>query len=249
MSNLLLLDHLLRHWLLLAILVVLHIARHLKFTKDFITSTPYVGNPLAIVHLPSTVQLSQAVKLLFAHEFNLLETVFLHKPNRSADPASPVVIDRFLTTAEVPFAGHLTIGTGFYLLSRAQAGDGHVVHENKRYSRPPWSGGCLFAGSSHAARALWRSQVGAWLAGGLVSVSLYVFPGGVDGVVRTRMFGGTREDPAAGSTASTLGSVHTIDIEQAERDMCCGGLAGNSKYHLGMCGGADSEKAATCKAY
>ncbi|KAJ7040993.1 hypothetical protein C8F04DRAFT_1253498 [Mycena alexandri] len=42
-------------------------SRHLKFTKlDVFTSTPYVGNPLAIVHLTSTIQLSQAEKLLIA---------------------------------------------------------------------------------------------------------------------------------------------------------------------------------------
>ncbi|KAJ7489176.1 hypothetical protein FB451DRAFT_1223966 [Mycena latifolia] len=93
-------------------------ARHLKFTKlDVFTSTPFVGNPLAIVHVPSSVQLSQAEKQLVAREFNLSETVFHHE-NDAADIESPVVIDIFTTTEELPFAGHPTVGSGFFLLAR-----------------------------------------------------------------------------------------------------------------------------------
>ncbi|KAJ6598234.1 hypothetical protein DFH09DRAFT_1243799 [Mycena vulgaris] len=94
-------------------------ARHLRFTKlDVFTSTPFVGNPLAIVHVPSTVVLSQAEKQLVAREFNLSETVFHHEQD-PVDSTSPVVIDIFTPTEELPFAGHPTIGSGFCLLSRA----------------------------------------------------------------------------------------------------------------------------------
>ncbi|KAF7369199.1 Phenazine biosynthesis PhzC/PhzF protein [Mycena venus] len=93
--------------------------RHLRFTKlDVFTSTPFIGNPLAIVHVPSTAQLNQAEKQLIAREFNLSETVFHHEQDR-ADSTSPIFIDIFMTTQEIPFGGHPTVGTGFYLLSRA----------------------------------------------------------------------------------------------------------------------------------
>jgi PhzF family phenazine biosynthesis protein len=93
--------------------------RQLRFTKlDVFTSTPFVGNPLAIVHVPSTVELSQMEKQLIAREFNLSETVFHHVQD-AVDSTSPVVIDIFTPTEELPFAGHPTVGSGFYLLSRA----------------------------------------------------------------------------------------------------------------------------------
>ncbi|KAF7369334.1 Phenazine biosynthesis PhzC/PhzF protein [Mycena venus] len=92
--------------------------RQLRFIKlDVFTSTPFVGNPLAIVHVPSTVDLSQTEKQLIAREFNLSETVFHHE--QDAPGTSPVVIDIFTTTEELPFAGHPTVGSGFFLLSRA----------------------------------------------------------------------------------------------------------------------------------
>ncbi|KAF7369198.1 Phenazine biosynthesis PhzC/PhzF protein [Mycena venus] len=93
--------------------------RQLRFTTlDVFTSTPFFGNPLAIVHVPSTVKLSQTEKQLIAREFNLSETVFHHEQDASGNPTSPVVIDIFMTTVELPFAGHPTIGSGFFLLSR-----------------------------------------------------------------------------------------------------------------------------------
>ncbi|KAJ7770273.1 hypothetical protein DFH07DRAFT_272098 [Mycena maculata] len=94
-------------------------ARHLKFTKlDVFTSTPFIGNPLAIVHIPSSVNLTQAEKQLIAREFNLSETIFHHEQD-TIDASNPVVIDIFTPEEELPFAGHPTVGAGFYLLSRA----------------------------------------------------------------------------------------------------------------------------------
>ncbi|KAJ7267242.1 hypothetical protein C8J57DRAFT_1181887 [Mycena rebaudengoi] len=112
--------------------------RQLKFTTlDVFTATPFLGNPLAIVHVPSTVSLTQTEKQLIAREFNLSETVFHHEQPLSA--GSPVVIDIFTPTSELPFAGHPTIGSGFYLLSlapqldaltlRTKAGDIPVVRD------------------------------------------------------------------------------------------------------------------------
>ncbi|KAF5355511.1 hypothetical protein D9758_006416 [Tetrapyrgos nigripes] len=88
---------------------------------DVFTNTRYVGNPLAIVSVPSTSpSLTQHQKQAIAREFNLSETVFLHDPIQGADSNDPLIfpIDIFTTTEELPFAGHPTVGTGWYLLGR-----------------------------------------------------------------------------------------------------------------------------------
>lgn len=111
----------------------------LRFTQlDVFTTTRFAGNPLAIVHLPKDHGLSQSQKQLIAREFNLSETVFLHE----SDPDSPTTIDIFTATEELPFAGHPTVGSGWYLLSQAphrdsvtlrtKAGDIPVVRESAR---------------------------------------------------------------------------------------------------------------------
>ncbi|KAF7294441.1 Phenazine biosynthesis PhzC/PhzF protein [Mycena kentingensis (nom. inval.)] len=95
---------------------------HLRFAQlDVFTSTPFLGNPLAIVHLPNGTLLSQDDKQLVAREFNLSETVFLHQHNSASD--APVVIEIFTPNEELPFAGHPTVGTSFYLLSLAPERD------------------------------------------------------------------------------------------------------------------------------
>ena len=89
-------------------------------TVDVFTKTRYQGNPLALVHVPAYHDpLTQAQKQLIAREFNLSETVFLHEPTNTssaADP-NPIKIDIFTPDAELPFAGHPTIGSAWYLLS------------------------------------------------------------------------------------------------------------------------------------
>ncbi|KAF5338814.1 hypothetical protein D9758_012069 [Tetrapyrgos nigripes] len=109
---------------------------------DVFTNTPYLGNPLAIVSVPSSLSLSQEQKQAIAREFNLLETVFSHEPIQPSDSDnSPIFpIDIFSTTDELPFAGHPTIGTGWYLLHehpdrqsitlRTKAGDVPVVRDS-----------------------------------------------------------------------------------------------------------------------
>jgi len=255
--------------------------RCLRFTKlDVFTSTPYIGNPLAIVHVPSTVKLSQNEKQLIAREFNLSETVFHHEQDK-IDSASPIVIDIFMTTEEIPFGGHPTVGSGFYLLSRAQqldtvtlrtkAGDIPVVRgtrkDNQRTVRlqvpidftvhpslsipsvkqlqPMLNDADYVSGSSGAEACASPVKGITFMLPALTSEdalarlqpyptrlvipdkpglnAVYMFYERADGVVRTRMFDGTMEDPATGAAASTLGGwlalrrgpgVHTIDIEQ-----------------------------------
>ncbi|KAH9476065.1 putative isomerase [Psilocybe cubensis] len=93
-------------------------ATKLAFTNlDVFTSTRFLGNPLAIVRIPSDLEggLTQSQKQIIAREFNFSETVFLHE---TSDADSPVTIDIFTPTRELPFAGHPTVGSGWYLLSR-----------------------------------------------------------------------------------------------------------------------------------
>jgi PhzF family phenazine biosynthesis protein len=90
----------------------------LSFTTfDVITGTRYSGNPLAVVEVPveHSSTLTQAQKQSIAGEFNLSETVFVHE---TASKVAP--IDIFTHEAEVPFAGHPTIGSGHFLLKYQQ---------------------------------------------------------------------------------------------------------------------------------
>ncbi|KUM64555.1 hypothetical protein ACN42_g2504 [Penicillium freii] len=100
---------------------------HIKFvTLDVFTSTPYSGNPLAVVFLPEddSIALSQSQKQTIAREFNLSETIFVH-PVREK---SKRTIDIFTTDCELPFAGHPTIGAASWFLSHsADPADGDGV--------------------------------------------------------------------------------------------------------------------------
>ncbi|KAF2147420.1 uncharacterized protein K452DRAFT_304261 [Aplosporella prunicola CBS 121167] len=91
-------------------------------TLDVFTRTSFAGNPLAVVSVPPALQLSQDQKQIIAREFNYSETVFLHERLERAENAC-WPIDIFLTTAEVPFAGHPTIGTACHVLSQLEARD------------------------------------------------------------------------------------------------------------------------------
>lgn len=112
----------------------------LEFTTlDVFTTKRFVGNPLAIVHVPTEAaqSLSQEEKQLIAREFNLSETVFLHERLPNTSHVFP--LDIFTTFQELPFAGHPTIGAGSFLLSkypdlatitlRTKAGDIPVIRE------------------------------------------------------------------------------------------------------------------------
>jgi len=87
-------------------------------TVDVFTAKPYEGNPLAIIRIPDGVTVSQEQKQNIAREFNLSEATFLHEKGTDTQDHAWTV-DIFLTTAEIPFAGHPTIGTACYALARA----------------------------------------------------------------------------------------------------------------------------------
>jgi PhzF family phenazine biosynthesis protein len=84
---------------------------------------------LAIIRVPSThkASLTQNQKQTIAKEFNLSEIVFLHLPSSPSVSTTSRDIDIFTSYAEVPFAGHPTIGTTYYLLKTANEGsDGEI---------------------------------------------------------------------------------------------------------------------------
>ncbi|OAA79343.1 Phenazine biosynthesis PhzC/PhzF protein [Akanthomyces lecanii RCEF 1005] len=93
-------------------------------TYDVFTDTPYRGNPLAVVTIPADLPAppTQAQKQAVAREFNLSETIFIHEP-ASPSSSSSRTVDIFVTNAEIPFAGHPTIGAAVSLLSGSGAVD------------------------------------------------------------------------------------------------------------------------------
>jgi predicted PhzF superfamily epimerase YddE/YHI9 len=85
-------------------------------TLDVFTETSFKGNPVAIVQVPSDAHLSQNQKQRIAQEFNLSETVFLHEQTAADVASREARIDIFTSIAEVPFAGHPTIGTSNFIV-------------------------------------------------------------------------------------------------------------------------------------
>lgn len=90
-------------------------------TLDVFTSTPYSGNPLAVVFLDKSQAVTQAQKQIIAREFNLSETIFVHPVQDSTKRT----IDIFTTDCEIPFAGHPTIGAASWFLTHS--GDNGVT--------------------------------------------------------------------------------------------------------------------------
>jgi PhzF family phenazine biosynthesis protein len=72
---------------------------------DVFTATPYLGNPLAVVHDADGLTAAQMQQ--FASWTNLSETTFLLTPGEGADYRVRI----FTPTRELPFAGHPTLGS------------------------------------------------------------------------------------------------------------------------------------------
>lgn len=95
-------------------------------TLDVFTDTPFLGNPLAVVVVEdkdrSALEQEDGpdIKQMIAKEFNLSETVFLYlrphetlsAPDRSSNEREMRI---YTIDTELPFAGHPTIGTAYFL--------------------------------------------------------------------------------------------------------------------------------------
>ena len=79
-------------------------------TLDVFTAQRYAGNPLAIVIESDGLDADQMQAM--AREFNLSETVFVEAP---ANPEHRAKLRIFTPGAELPFAGHPTIGAAVLL--------------------------------------------------------------------------------------------------------------------------------------
>lgn len=88
-------------------------------TLDVFTDRAFAGNPLAVVL--GADGLSPAQMQTIAREFNLSETIFVMAPR---DPAHTARVRIFFPTAEIPFAGHPTVGCAIHLATQsARSGD------------------------------------------------------------------------------------------------------------------------------
>src|SRR5262249_11986304 len=79
-------------------------------TLDVFTAERFAGNPLAVVH--DSKGLDSKRMQAIAREFGLPEPVFVHP---AADPAHSARLRIFTPAAELPFAGHPTVGTAALL--------------------------------------------------------------------------------------------------------------------------------------
>ncbi len=86
--------------------------RYTYYTADVFTSRRFGGNPLAVI--PDASGLDAPAMQTLAREFNYSESVFIFPPE---DPAHTCRLRIFTPAAELPFAGHPTIGAAFVLAS------------------------------------------------------------------------------------------------------------------------------------
>ncbi|MBW3535010.1 MAG: PhzF family phenazine biosynthesis protein [Gemmatimonadetes bacterium] len=102
---------------------------------DVFTDRVFGGNPLGV--FPDAASLDDALMQAIAREMNLSETVFL-SPAATADGTRRVRI--FTPAVEVPFAGHPTIGTAWFLVASGSVpveGDTVTVRLDENVGRVP----------------------------------------------------------------------------------------------------------------
>ncbi|HET7309686.1 MAG TPA: PhzF family phenazine biosynthesis protein [Mycobacteriales bacterium] len=91
---------------------------------DVFTTTPYAGNPLAVVL--GADDLSTAQLQALAREFNLSETAF---PMAASTDAATYRLRIFTPATELPFAGHPSVGAAWVMRSLGRISDGQIVQE------------------------------------------------------------------------------------------------------------------------
>jgi trans-2,3-dihydro-3-hydroxyanthranilate isomerase len=97
------------------------------FIADVFTDRPFTGNQLGV--LPDAEGLSTRAMQAIAREFNFAESTFVLPPS---SPESAAKVRIFTPKAEMPFAGHPTIGTAAVLahLKRVKVPGTAVLEEN-----------------------------------------------------------------------------------------------------------------------
>jgi trans-2,3-dihydro-3-hydroxyanthranilate isomerase len=93
-------------------------------TLDVFTDRRFGGNQLAV--FPDARGLSDGDMQSLAGEMNLSETTFVLPPE---DPSHTARVRIFNRTAEMPFAGHPNVGTGYVLADLGRDTDGVLVFE------------------------------------------------------------------------------------------------------------------------
>jgi len=93
-------------------------------TVNVFTQRRFGGNPLAV--LPNADGLSDAEMQAIAADFNLSETTFVLPPE---NPQNHARVRIFTPKAEMPFAGHPNVGTGFVLATMAGDPPEHYTFE------------------------------------------------------------------------------------------------------------------------
>lgn len=82
------------------------------YTCDVFTSKRFGGNPLAVI--PHAHKIPEEALPLITKEFQYSETAFVYPPKNSSNTRRVRI---FTPGAELPFAGHPTLGTAFVLAS------------------------------------------------------------------------------------------------------------------------------------
>jgi trans-2,3-dihydro-3-hydroxyanthranilate isomerase len=80
---------------------------------DVFTQTPLAGNPLAV--FPDAHRLTDVEMQALAREMNLSETTFIFPRDAATEAQEGKKVRIFTVEAELPFAGHPTLGTALYL--------------------------------------------------------------------------------------------------------------------------------------
>ena len=93
-------------------------------TVDVFTDRRFGGNPLAV--FPDARGLTDEQMQALALEFNLSETTFVLPPD---NPQHHAKVRIFTPRAELPFAGHPNVGTGYVLARRDDKPPEHYVFE------------------------------------------------------------------------------------------------------------------------
>lgn len=104
-----------------------HVPRAVPFKQvDVFTARPYLGNPVAVILDASGLDSIQMQQI--ANWTNLSETTFVQPPQ---NPTASYRVRIFTPQAELPFAGHPTLGTAHALLESGliQASSGRLIQE------------------------------------------------------------------------------------------------------------------------